>query len=117
MMKKSDVIKLTVLVMSLVQVSSVGATLVFSGSENMEFRDMALNTPEARRTKIHDCIWDSAHECEVSIHSGAGIHISATDSRRHITIRFSGTDRPYDACHIYETVDENGHNESRCFQH
>ena len=98
-----------------IYVASAGASVRYEGEYNEGFFNMVNNTPQPRNESIGQCILAPARDCTVIIHSGAGIHESESDRRQHLTVRFEGPDKPYDACHIYQEIDDDGKNDSRCF--
>lgn len=42
-------------------------------------------------------------ECQITVMISSGIHISGTDNKKHFTVRFTGAEAPYSACHFYPT--------------
>ncbi|MEA9586268.1 hypothetical protein VC279_08175 [Xanthomonas sp. WHRI 10064A] len=50
---------------------------------------------------LRRCELAQAAVCEVIILANGGVHTSPADDNQHFTLRFTGAQAPYTACHIY----------------
>ena len=87
--------------------SLASADVVFNPNGNANItnnisRMLAQPMPYPLGTRYTNCKNEpNAANCRVQIMADGGIHTSATDPRLHFTVRFSGGQALYDACHFY----------------